>query len=223
MKFLLFTLLWGTLAPVTQAGLLVEQHVTLVETARLLGRKDLAYQENWRPPQESKPWVMDCSNTVRYLYKVVFGLDIPRVASSQYAGLKQRGLITYAPRNPNGSVNQEALVSQLRSGDLLFWEWTYDIQRSPPITHVMIYLGRTAEGQPKMVGSATRSRGETTDSGGVNIYNFNANAPMGGVRDFWGNVVRKGRFVGFGRVINVDPSNNFPRLAELPRKTPLPY
>ncbi|NJK92315.1 MAG: C40 family peptidase [Blastochloris sp.] len=210
----LLTLTFSFLIESGQAQLRPEQHISLVETARLLGRKDIAYQESWCPPREDKGWVMDCSNTVRYIYQAVFGIELPRVASSQYYTLKQLGQITYAPRLRDGSVDQEALVSQMRSGDLLFWEWTYDIKRSPPITHVMIYLGRTADGTAKMAGSATRSRGETTDSGGVNIYTFNANAPMGGVRDFWGNTVRKGRFVGFGRVILELPESQQPRFAE---------
>jgi hypothetical protein len=130
-------------------------------------------------------------------------------------------MITYAPRLSNGEVDQEALVSHLRSGDLLFWEWTYDIQRSPPITHVMIYLGRTADGTAKMVGSASRSRGEVTKSGGVDVYTFNANAPMGGVKDFFGNTIRKGRFVGFGRMIHPDTPQLMPQLAEVPGYTTL--
>jgi hypothetical protein len=214
MRVFLCFLLLAITSPVW-AQLRVEQHVTLVETARLLGRKSIAYQESWRPPREDSSWMMDCSNTSRYIYKAVFGLDLPRVASSQYAMLKQQGLITYAPRTTDGNVDQEALVSQLRSGDLLFWEWTYDIERNPPITHVMIYLGRTADGTAKMVGSATRSKGEVTRSGGIDVYTFNANAPMGGVRDFWGNTVRKGRFVGYGRMIREQPSTPLPQLAEI--------
>lgn len=217
----LFIVVLTIAIPSCQAQLREEQHVTLVETARLLGRKDIAYQENWKPAHEDKAWMMDCSNTVRYLYKAVFGLDIPRVASSQYAELKKLGLITYAPRRTDGSVDQEALVSQLRSGDLLFWEWTYDIQRTPPITHVMIYLGRTADGTAKMVGSASRSRGEVTDSGGVDVFTFNANSPMGGVRDFWGKMIRKGRFVGYGRVVKPEPTTLAPQLVEIPLARPI--
>jgi len=221
MKHISILLLLLFLAEPVRAQLLPEQHVSLVETARLLGRKDIAYQESWRPPREANSWMMDCSNTSRYIYKAVFGLDIPRVASSQYAMLKKQGLISYAPRLQSGEVDQQTLVSQLRSGDLLFWEWTYDIKRSPPITHVMIYLGRTADGTAKMVGSASRSRGEVTKSGGVDVYTFNANAPMGGVRDFFGNTVRKGRFVGFGRMLRPEPPRIIPQLAEIPVKATL--
>lgn len=203
---------WAQLQP--------EQHISLVETARLLGRKDIHYQENWHPPDEKDRWMMDCSNTTRYIYKAVFGIDLPRVASSQYYVLKQKNQISYAPRFSDGSVDAEALLSRMRSGDLLFWEWTYDIQRSPPITHVMIYLGRTADGTPKMVGSATRSKGERTDSGGVDVYTFNPNAPMGGVKDFFGNYVRVGRFVGFGRVIVREPSTT-PKMAQIPAAEPV--
>ena len=81
----------------------------------------------------------------------------------------------------------------MASGDLLFWEWTYNIKRSPPITHVMIYLGRDKKGIPRMAGSSSGK------NGGVGIYTFDPNAPMGGVKNAFGRYVKRARFVGFGR------------------------
>ena len=199
------------------AQLSSEQHRLLVDKVRDLSQHRIAYSENWVPPQSQSAWMMDCSNTCRYIYWNVFGIKLPRVASDQYYELKQAGKITYAPRFQDGKVDREALLSQLRSGDLLFWEWTYDIDRRPPITHVMIYLGRTADGVPKMVGSATRARGELTKSGGVDVYEFDPNANYGGVKNFWGDYVRKAQFVGFGRVIeNLAPAGVMPQLAQSP-------
>jgi hypothetical protein len=56
-----------------------------------------------------------------------------------------------------------------------------------------------------MAGSASRSKGEQTSSGGVNVYVFDPNASMGGVKNFLGEYIRRGEFVGFGRVIKQEP------------------
>lgn len=182
---------WAQLKP--------EQHQLLVATARWLAQEGVGYAESWRLPGEGKVWVMDCSNTTRYLYKRVLGVELPRTASDQYYTLWQQGRITPAPLRLDGTVDTLALLGQMRSGDLLFWEWTYDIKRRPPVSHVMIYLGRTADGTPKMAGSSSRGRGETTQRGGVDVYTFDPNAPMGGVKNAFGQYIRRARFVGFGR------------------------
>jgi len=187
---------WSSLA---SAQLAPEQHARLVDYVRDLSRRHIGYAETWRPPQSQDGWLMDCSNTARYLYWSLFRIKLPRTASDQYYELKQSNRVVYAPRNANGKVDTPALMAELRSGDLLFWEWTYDIQRDPPITHVMVYLGRTADGRPKMAGSASRAHGEVTTCGGVDVYDFDPNANMGGVKNFWGDYVRRAQFVGFGR------------------------
>ncbi|MDR1191315.1 MAG: C40 family peptidase [Verrucomicrobiales bacterium] len=206
MKTLLLAIMvFGVSAGGASAQLTPAQHTILVDEIRQLSLLRISYNQGWRPPGDPKAWAMDCSNTSRYIYQTVFGLQLPRTASDQYYALKQVGRVTHAPRLADGRVDTAALLGQLRSGDLLFWQWTYDIDRDPPITHVMVYLGRTADGTPKMAGSASRSKGETTDHGGVNVYVFDPNANMGGVKNFLGNYVRRGAFVGFGRVIKQEP------------------
>ncbi|MDX6767367.1 MAG: NlpC/P60 family protein [Candidatus Methylacidiphilales bacterium] len=182
-----------------QAQLRPEQHKCLVDTVRWLGSEGVGYGEAWRLPDRPGTWVMDCSNTTRYLYARVLGIDLPRTASDQYWTLSQQGRITDAPVRTDGSIDTTALLGQLRSGDLLFWEWTYNIKRTPPVSHVMIYLGRTADGTPKMAGSSSASLGETFKRGGVDVYDFDPNASMGGVKDMFGGYKRRARFVGFGR------------------------
>ena len=49
-------------------------------------------------------------------------------------------------------------AKRLQPGDLLFWEHTYKPQRKPPVTHVMVYLGRGERGELLMAG-AQNSRG----------------------------------------------------------------
>ena len=185
----------------TYAQLTEEQHKSLVETARWIASQGISYGRTWKPPEESDGWVMDCSNTARYIYKKALGKTIPRTASDQYFELNQKGLFTEAPRKADGEVDTEALLKLLRSGDLLFWEWTYNIKREPPVSHVMIYLGQTEKGAPKMVGSSSRGTGDWSGqaSGGVDIYPFRPNGASGGVRGILGIYVRRGRFIGFAR------------------------
>ncbi|MEM6883923.1 MAG: NlpC/P60 family protein [Verrucomicrobiota bacterium] len=185
-----------TLLPEASAQLTREQFGELMKTVRWLDSKNIRYREEVRLPGESEPWMMDCSNTVRYIAKDALGLELSRVASGQYWELDQAGKITQAPWR-DGRVDTEKLLDQMASGDLIFWEWTYDIKRSPPITHVMIYLGRDKNGIARMAGSSSGK------NGGVGVYRFDPNANMGGVRGMFGGYKRKAKFVGFGRLFEM--------------------
>lgn len=122
---------------------------------------------------------MDCSNTVRWFYASALGKSLPRTASAQYEAMRAAG------RLKNG-------LRGVKPGDLLFWENTYKPKRKPPITHVMVYLGRDARGRMLMAGSQ--------GSRGVDVYVFDPKQPMGGYRWFlW--FKKTGRFVGYGRPV----------------------
>lgn len=126
---------------------------------------------------------MDCSNTARWVYRHVRGLEIPRTASGQYEWLKKQKRLWRVR-------DERSLRKKLKPGDLLFWEHTYRPSRKPPITHVMIYLGTDAQGRMRMAGSQ--------GSRGVDFYRFDPTAKTGGYRFFL--FFRKdGRFVAFGR------------------------
>jgi hypothetical protein len=177
------------------AQLTPEQHQALIRTSQDLARRGIRYGGRWHPPGEKTSWIMDCSNTARWVYWAALKKELPRTASDQYYELHQQGRITPVPKLSNGTIDTKRLYSMLRSGDLLFWEWTYNTKRRPPITHVMIYLGHTSDGVHKMMGSNTRSRGDLSGTlGGPDIFNFNPSHPMGGVRG-----PQDGKFVAFGR------------------------
>ncbi len=142
------------------------------------------YNGRWTPPGESSAWVMDCSNTARWLQREVRGVDLPRTASDQYEYLRKRRQLWRAGTDPR------KLRKKLEVGDLLFWENTYKPVRKPAITHVMTYLGTDASGQMKMAGSQ--------GSKGVNVYNFSPEQKMGGYR-FFLFFRRDGKFVAYGR------------------------
>ena len=187
----------GCLPVLAQAALSPEQHQKLIETCRWLAKQDLAYSQSWQPPGHPYVITMDCSNTVRFIVWKVLGLNLPRTASSQYVYLQQRGKVRAVPLRSDGKVDPEALVSQMRSGDLLFWEWTYNVPRDPPISHVMIYLGRKKDGQAMMAGSSQRADGER--GGGVDVYTFDPNAPSGNARNFFNFITHRGRLVAYAR------------------------
>lgn len=152
--------------------------------AQSLAQQGVEYNERWLPPGATEPMAMDCSNTVRWLYRNAAGHALERTASSQYEVLRQRGRLWKV--NALNPFWQQ----RLKPGDLLFWENTYKPKRKPPITHVMVYLGRTPDGAMKMAGSQ--------GSRGVDIYTFRPEVPYGGYNWFlW--FKRKGKFVAYGR------------------------
>ncbi len=178
-----------------------------LEQARWLGDRGLSYNEDWRPPGESHAWVMDCSNTARYLYKSTVGLNLPRTASDQYYYLHLQGKAWDVPQASNGYADCNFLRRNLKVGDLLFWENTYRPERQPPITHVMVFLGTNDRGSWIMAGSQSSRGGEhNRRHGGPDIYVFDPTQPCGGYTTWLGFVHHKGRFCAFGRPLEADPS-----------------
>lgn len=176
----------------------------LAREADALAQHRIRHGQRWRPPGEREPWLMDCSNTSRYLYRRVAGIDIGRTASDQYHLLKQRGLAWRIPAGLEGDALVADLAQRLRPGDLLFWEHTYKPKRNPPVTHVMVYLGRNRGGDLLMAGSQTHGTGrDPRVAGGPDIYAFEPEAPAGGYSTWLGLGRVKGRFVGYGRPLGV--------------------
>lgn len=152
--------------------------------ARWLADKRLPYGAVWVPPGQESGWRMDCSNTARWIYQQATGLQLPRTASDQYAWLRaKKRLWRVRP-------DARELARKLRPGDLLFWEHTYRPKRRPPVTHVMVYLGRDQSGRMIMAGAQ--------GSRGAGLYEFRPSIRYGGYRAFlW--FRRHGKFVAYGR------------------------
>lgn len=151
---------------------------------RQLAASGVEYGAAWTPPGEGAAWKMDCSNTVRWLYASTLGKSLPRTASAQYEALRAKGRLWQ-----RGGLNP-LWMKGLKPGDLLFWENTYRPARKPPITHVMVFLGRDESGRMWMAGSQ--------GSRGVDVYVFDPAQPMGGYNWFlW--FKKKGRFIAYGR------------------------
>jgi len=181
--------------------------IRFLQEARALGNQGIEYDEDWRPPGESRAWAMDCSNTARYIYKVTTGIQLPRTASDQYYYLHLQGKAWDVPQDAYGLADTTYLRRNLKPGDLLFWENTYRPERQPPITHVMVYLGVNDKGQWIMAGSQTSRGGEhNRRNGGPDIYIFRPSQPCGGYTTWLGLVHHQGRFCAFGRPLEADRS-----------------
>jgi cell wall-associated NlpC family hydrolase len=167
---------------------------------RRIAAQKIRYKGAWRPPGETVSWIMDCSNTTRWLYQRVTGVDIGRTASDQYMNLRSRGRVWNVPKDSFGNPDKDFLDKNLRPGDLLFWEHTYRPIRWPAITHVAIYLGKDEKGRHLM--AASNSSGTATRRGGPNIYVFRPEMNFGGYRPIGSSRYRHGRFVAFGRPID---------------------
>jgi LysM repeat protein len=175
-----------------------------LQTARALGDRGIDYDDDWRPPGERSAWVMDCSNTSRWLYKSVAGINLPRTASDQYYYLHQQGKAWDVPQDGYGLPDVAYLQHNLKPGDLLFWENTYRPERQPPITHVMVFLGTNERGQWIMAGSQGSGGEHGRRDGGPDVYVFRPSQPCGGYTSWF--VHHKGRFCAFGRPLEADPS-----------------
>lgn len=164
----------------------------LLHTASALQAQRIRYGGSFIPPGETSAWSMDCSNTARYLIRQTRGIELPRTASEQYNYVRSRGRLKRVGGLFGGVPDTKWWTKRLRPGDLLFWEHTYKPQRKPPITHVMVYLGRGPSGEPLMAGAQ--------NSRGVNIYKLKPRAPYGGHGGFLGLFKKKGKLVAYGRL-----------------------
>jgi cell wall-associated NlpC family hydrolase len=160
--------------------------------ASALASLGLRYGAEWTPPGEAQAWRLDCSNAARYLVRRIKGIDLPRTASDQYLYIRSRGRLKRVGGIFGGIPDERWWAKRLQPGDLIFWEHTYKPKRQPPVTHVMVYLGRGADGRLLMAGAQ--------NSRGVDIYKFQPRVPYGGHGGFLGLFKKKGRVVAFGRL-----------------------
>jgi cell wall-associated NlpC family hydrolase len=154
----------------------------LIRTALDLTRRGLTYRFGSCDP---KCGGMDCSGTVHYALRQV-GIEPPRDCSGMYLWAKAAGTL----RQVRPASLECASLRALRPGDLVFWEGTYGVRRSPPISHVMIYLGlEKATGKPVMVGSSDGRSYRGKRRNGVSVFDFKL--PRAG---------SNAKFVGYARV-----------------------
>jgi hypothetical protein len=138
----------------------------LIARALDLTRENLSYQYGSSDPKNGG---MDCSGTVYYLLSDAGLKDVPRDSSGMYKWVWTQGRFRSVV-SPNPDTFE---LAPLKPGDLLFWTGTYDVDRDPPVTHVMIYLGvNRLTGRRVMVGASEGRRFNDVSRYGVSVFDF---------------------------------------------------
>jgi cell wall-associated NlpC family hydrolase len=163
----------------------------LLTSALELTTRNLDYKYGSADPANGG---MDCSGFVYFVLKQNGVESVPRDSSEQYIWLRRAGKF-----EPVVSQKEDSFeFDNLKPGDLLFWTGTYAIQRDPPITHAMIYLGREKKtGARVMVGASDGRTYQSQQRFGVSVFDFKMpRVEKGEVED--GKV--RPRFVGYGHI-----------------------
>jgi peptidoglycan DL-endopeptidase CwlO len=117
---------------------------------------------------------MDCSGFVYYVLRQNEFNDVPRDSSQQYVWVRKAGNFHAVLSRHEDSFELDAL----KPGDLLFWTGTYKIERDPPVTHAMIYLGREKRTNKRiMVGASDGRTYDGKQRFGVSIFDFKLSKP----------------------------------------------
>jgi peptidoglycan DL-endopeptidase CwlO len=135
---------------------------------------------------------MDCSGFVYYVLRQNGFSDVPRDSSQQYVWVRRAGKFNAVLSRHDDSFEFDAL----KPGDLLFWRGTYSIDRDPPITHTMIYLGREKRTKKRvMVGASDGRTYDGKQRFGVSVFDFKLPPPPNSDDAKLSPV-----FVGYGRI-----------------------
>lgn len=184
-----------------------QKDIALQEFAREMRKKELSYAESWIPNHgettagQSIHWLMDCSNTARYTYQEIYQKQIPRTSLDQYLFAKRQSLFYPIVWEKEKDLTRKILLKKLQPGDLLFWKNTTNVHTNPPISHVMIYLGRDNSDKMFMFGASTSARSQDSQkSGGIGIYPFDPYSKIGCVKDSLGVCSVYSEFVGWARL-----------------------
>jgi peptidoglycan DL-endopeptidase CwlO len=143
----------------------------IVDLALELTKQDLTYKYGSADPSNGG---MDCSGFVYYVLTQNGVRDVPRDSAGQYVWVRKAGNFR-AVISRNGDTFE---LDGLKPGDLLFWTGTYSIERDPPITHSMIYLGRARDSDHRiMVGASDGRSFDGKQRFGVSIFDFKLSKP----------------------------------------------
>jgi hypothetical protein len=161
----------------------------LLTSALELTTRNLDYKYGSADPNSGG---MDCSGFVYFVLKQNGIGDAPRDSSEQYSWLRRARQFESVLSQKDDSFELE----DLKPGDLLFWTGTYSIERDPPITHAMIYLGREKKtGHRVMVGASDGRVYQGESRNGVSVFDFkvqrNGKADDGKLRP---------TFIGYGHI-----------------------
>jgi cell wall-associated NlpC family hydrolase len=135
---------------------------------------------------------MDCSGFVYYILRQNGFSDVPRDSSQQYVWVRKAGNFDAVLSRHSDTFELDAL----KPGDLLFWSGTYNIDRDPPITHTMIYLGREKGTKKRiMIGASDGRTYDGKQRFGVSVFDFKLPPPPNS-----NDAKISPVFVGYGRI-----------------------
>lgn len=114
---------------------------------------------------------VDCSGFIYYILREQGFEDVPRQANQQYVWLRKKNTF----RAVLSSDPKTFELDELKPGDLLFWSGTYKIDRDPPITHTMIYLGTEIRRKQRvMIGASNGRSYDGKPRWGISVFDFKA-------------------------------------------------
>jgi peptidoglycan DL-endopeptidase CwlO len=161
----------------------------ILDTGLALTKQNLGYTYGSADPKNGG---MDCSGFIYYVLQQNGLPDVPRDSSQQYVWVRKAGNFNAVLSRHEDSFEFDAL----KPGDLLFWRGTYNIDRDPPITHTMIYLGREKRTKKRvMVGSSDGRTYDGKQRWGVSVFDFKLPPPPNS-----GDAKISPVFVGYGRI-----------------------
>jgi cell wall-associated NlpC family hydrolase len=161
----------------------------ILDAGLALTKQNLGYTYGSADPANGG---MDCSGFIYYLLKQNGFPDVPRDSSQQYVWVRKAGNLYAVLSRKEDSFE----FDDLKPGDLLFWRGTYNIDRDPPITHTMIYLGREKRTNKRvMVGSSDGRTYDGKQRWGVSVFDFKMPPPPKS-----GDAKISPVFVGYGRI-----------------------
>jgi cell wall-associated NlpC family hydrolase len=161
----------------------------ILDAGLALTRENLGYTYGSADPKNGG---MDCSGFIYYVLKQNGFPDVPRDSSQQYVWVRKAGNFYAVLSRKEDSFE----FDDLKPGDLLFWRGTYNIDRDPPITHTMIYLGREKRTNKRvMVGSSDGRTYDGKQRWGVSVFDFKMPPPPKS-----GDAKISPVFVGYGRI-----------------------
>jgi peptidoglycan DL-endopeptidase CwlO len=161
----------------------------ILDSGLALTKQNLGYTYGSADPANGG---MDCSGFIYYLLTENGFKDVPRDSSQQYVWVRKAGNFSAVLSRKEDSFELDAL----KPGDLLFWRGTYNIDRDPPITHTMIYLGREKRTNKRvMIGSSDGRTYDGKQRWGVSVFDFKMPPPPNS-----GDAKISPVFVGYGRI-----------------------
>ncbi|PYL09249.1 MAG: hypothetical protein DME33_04725 [Verrucomicrobia bacterium] len=161
----------------------------ILDAGLALTKQNLGYTYGSADPKNGG---MDCSGFIYYVLQQNGFPDVPRDSSQQYVWVRKAGNFNAVLSRKEDSFEFDAL----KPGDLLFWRGTYNIDRDPPITHTMIYLGREKRTKKRvMLGSSDGRTYDGKQRWGVSVFDFKLPPPASS-----GDAKLSPVFVGYGRI-----------------------